>query len=164
MSSGPERRRSLEQALQLALGGVVLLVLLALALGGILAVRNLASDFVTTRLEHDAEALVAMLDPQQQRFTRAVPPIYNQPLSGHYYAVLFDDGSMLRSRSLWDEALNVGRMTAGDMRIAMIEGPQAQQLLMLGLVRGWISRKDADAAADAYWDARVVKVLEEVAA
>ena len=57
MSSGPERRRSLEQALQLALGGVVLLVLLALALGGILAVRNLASDFVTTRLEHDAEAL-----------------------------------------------------------------------------------------------------------
>jgi hypothetical protein len=42
--------------------------------------------------------------------------------------------------------------------------PQAQQLLMLGLMRGWIKRKDADAAADAYWDARVVTVLEEVAA
>jgi hypothetical protein len=42
--------------------------------------------------------------------------------------------------------------------------PQAQQLLMLGLMKGWISRKDADAAADAYWDARVLTVLEEVAA
>ncbi len=42
--------------------------------------------------------------------------------------------------------------------------PRAQQLLMLGLVRGWISRRDADAAADAYWDARVTTVLEQVAA
>jgi hypothetical protein len=40
---------------------------------------------------------------------------------------------------------------------------EAQQLLMAGLMRGWISQKDANAAADAYWDARVRTILKEVA-
>ncbi|MEJ2309855.1 MAG: sensor histidine kinase [Gammaproteobacteria bacterium] len=130
MSSTPERRRSLEHSLQFTLGGLVLLVLIALALAGILAVRDAADDFVTTRLEHDAEALIAMLDPEQKRFTRAVPPIYNQPFSGHYYSVRFDDGSLLRSRSLWDSDLSIGQVPTGNSRIAMDRGPRGQHLLV----------------------------------
>jgi len=41
---------------------------------------------------------------------------------------------------------------------------EAQQLLFAGLLRGWIRQKDADAAADAYWDAQVIRCIEAVEA
>ena len=138
MSSNPEEKQSLERSLQITLGGLVLLAMVALSLAGILAVRNLANDYVSTRLEHDAEALVAMLDPQQKQFLHAVPPIYNQPYSGHYYAIRFDDGTHLRSRSLWDTDLVVQRIDTGESSIGMTDGPQDQQLL----VRTVTYRKD----------------------
>ena len=130
MSSNPEKRHSLERSLQVALGGLVLLAMLALALTGIVAVRDLAKDYVTTRLEHDAEALVAMLEPREKRFLHAVPPIYNQPYSGHYFIIRFDDGSLLRSRSLWDTVFSVEQTDPGENSIDMVDGPQEQQLLM----------------------------------
>ena len=130
MSSNPEKRHSLEHSLQVALGGLVLLAMLALALTGIVAVRDLAKDYVTTRLEHDAEALVAMLEPREKRFLHAVPPIYNQPYSGHYFIIRFDDGSLLRSRSLWDTVFSVEQTDPGENSIDMVDGPQEQQLLM----------------------------------
>lgn len=130
MSSNPEPSRSLERRLQLALGGLTLAALLGLALAGILAVRQAASEFVVTRLEHDAEAIIAMLDVQQKRLTRATSPIYNQPYSGHYYALRFDDGTLLRSRSLWDWELDVGDINVGGVAVATAEGPQGQRLLV----------------------------------
>lgn len=130
MSSNPDKRHSLERSLQIALGGLVLLAMLVLALTGIMAVRDLARDYVTTRLEHDAEALVAMLEPQEKRFLHAVPPIYNQPYSGHYFTIRFHDGTLLRSRSLWDTALAVQQVDTGESSIDMVTGPQAQQLLV----------------------------------
>ena len=130
MSSNPEKRHSLERSLQIALGGLVLLAMLALALTGIVAVRDLAKDYVTTRLEHDAEALVAMLQPQEKRFLHAVPPIYNQPYSGHYFIIRFDDGSLLRSRSLWDTVFSVKQTDPGGNSVRMTHGPQEQQLLV----------------------------------
>ena len=130
MSSNPEKRHSLERSLQIALGGLVLLAMLALAITGVVAVRNLANDYVTTRLEHDAEALVAMLEPGEKRFLHAVPPIYNQPYSGHYYIIRFDDGSLLRSRSLWDTDFSMDLITTGENSVGIANGPQAQQLLI----------------------------------
>jgi methyl-accepting chemotaxis protein len=131
MSSNPEKRQSLERSLQIALGGLVLLAMLALALTGIIAVRDLAQDYVTTRLEHDAEALVAMLEPKEKRFLHAVPPIYNQPYSGHYFIIRFDDGSLLRSRSLWDTVFSVEQVDPGENSVRLVNGPQEQQLLVL---------------------------------
>jgi signal transduction histidine kinase len=130
MSSNPEKRHSLERSLQIALGGLVLLAMLALALTGIVAVRDLAKDYVTTRLEHDAEALVAMLEPREKRFLHAVPPIYNQPYSGHYFIIRFDDGSLLRSRSLWDTVFSVEQTAPGENSVDMTDGPQEQLLLV----------------------------------
>jgi signal transduction histidine kinase len=131
MSSNPEKRQSLERSLQIALGGLVLLAMLALALTGIIAVRDLAQDYVTKRLEHDAEALVAMLEPKEKRFLHAVPPIYNQPYSGHYFIIRFDDGSLLRSRSLWDTVFSVEQVDPGENSVRLVNGPQEQQLLVL---------------------------------
>lgn len=130
MSSRPDKRHSLERLLRIALGGLTLIALLLLTLAGILAVRDAANDFVTTRLEHDAEALVAMLDPQQRGFTRTVPPIYNQPYSGHYFAIRFSDGSLQRSRSLWDRNLPIEEIATGHSTVAITDGPQEQQLLV----------------------------------
>ena len=130
MSSGPEKQHSLERSLQIGLGGLVLLAMLVLALTGIVTVRDLARDYVITRLEHDAEALVAMLEPQEKRFLHAVPPIYNQPYSGHYYIIRFDDGSLLRSRSLWDTDFSVAQIAPGENSVTMTNGPQEQQLLV----------------------------------
>ena len=77
-----------------------------------------------------AEALVAMLEPREKRFLHAVPPIYNQPYSGHYFIIRFDDGSLLRSRSLWDTVFSVEQTDPGENSIDMVDGPQEQQLLM----------------------------------
>ena len=130
MSSNPEKRQSLERSLQIGLGGLVLLAMLALAMTGIVAVRDLAREYVATRLEHDAEALVAMLEPQEKRFLHAVPPIYNQPYSGHYFIIRFSDGSLLRSRSLWDTSFSPGLIDPRKNSVRMTDGPQEQQLLV----------------------------------
>jgi signal transduction histidine kinase len=129
MSSNPEQRQSLERSLQIALGGLILLAMLTLAITGGVAVRKLANDYVATRLEHDAEALIAMLEPGEKRFLHAVPPIYNQPYSGHYYIIRFDDGSLLRSRSLWDTDFSMEQIAPGEESVGMTHGPQGQQLL-----------------------------------
>jgi len=130
MSSNPEQRQSLERSLQIALGGLILLAMLTLAITGGVAVRKLANDYVATRLEHDAEALIAMLEPGEKRFLQAVPPIYNQPYSGHYYIIRFDDGSLLRSRSLWDTDFSMKQIAPGEKSLGMANGPQGQQLLI----------------------------------
>ena len=104
--------------------------MLTLAITGGVAVRKLANDYVATRLEHDAEALIAMLEPGEKRFLQAVPPIYNQPYSGHYYIIRFDDGSLLRSRSLWDTDFSMKQIAPGEKSLGMANGPQGQQLLI----------------------------------
>jgi hypothetical protein len=39
---------------------------------------------------------------------------------------------------------------------------EAQRLMLAALFRGWITQREADEAADAYWDARSKQRLEEV--
>ena len=42
--------------------------------------------------------------------------------------------------------------------------PDAQGLLFAGLMRGFIKQKEADEAADQYWDRRLIRTLEGVEA
>jgi len=87
-----------------------------------------------TRLEHDAEALLAAikLNPDGQILLREsrITPIYNQPLSGHYYLLVFADGSEVRSRSLWDETLETHDVASGEIVTYEEKGPGQQQLLL----------------------------------
>ncbi len=59
-----------------------------------------------------------------------VTPIYQQPLSGHYFEVVLDDGGRLRSRSLWDESLELSPLPVGAVRIEHRPGPAGQVLLV----------------------------------
>ncbi|WJW74307.1 sensor histidine kinase [Thiohalobacter sp. IOR34] len=130
MSSRAERPVSLERTLSWLLGLLLLLVLVVLL--GIAAWigRESAIQFALTRLQHDAEAIIGGLDMSQHRIVRALPPIYQQPLSGHYYLVRFDDGVERLSRSLWNDPriISVQELPAGSHRLA--PGPRNQQLLI----------------------------------
>lgn len=73
-------------------------------------------DQIGGRLAHDAEALLAGLrwSEGEAVLVRPAPgDVYDQPRSGHYFAIALGDGKVLRSRSLWDEKLPVPAMTPG---------------------------------------------------
>jgi signal transduction histidine kinase len=102
--------------------------------GAVAAVRALGEAYVAARLQHDAEALVGAFwvapDGEARLRERRVTPIYQQPLSGHYYVLLLADGREIRSRSLWDEALDDRRVGPGEVRTWHSPGPDGQRLLV----------------------------------
>lgn len=97
------------------------------------AVRTLSEAYLLTRIEHDAEALLGVIgsNPHGQLRMREgrITPIYQQPLSGHYFAVHLADGQQIRSRSLWDEGLDVTPAAVGEVRVTQHAGPAGQWLL-----------------------------------
>lgn len=120
---------SLERSLQWALGLLVVAVLLSLTGAALWIGRQAAEQFIASRLAHDAEALIAGLDPRGAEIGRPLPPVYNQPFSGHYYWVRFDDGRALRSRSLWDHPFQMAPLSSGSTALELHDGPRGQRLL-----------------------------------
>ena len=109
---------------------LVLAVLLAITGAGAWIGREATIRFVASRLEHDAEALIAALDTGQRVLARPLPPVYSQPLSGHYFVVHFDDGTRLRSRSLWDADIDVAALAPGVAEHGFVAGPRGQRLIV----------------------------------
>ncbi|WP_419603572.1 sensor histidine kinase [Thiolapillus sp.] len=130
MSSMADNRGSLENALSWTMGSLLLVVLLMLL--GIAAWigRESAIQFALSRLHHDAEAILSSMDMTQHKVVRSLPPIYTQPLSGHYYMVQFGDGKRLVSRSLWDQQLVTPDKPPAQPRYWLAPGPQGQHLLI----------------------------------
>ena len=116
-------------------GGLTLsLILLLLLQWWVLgtSVRQLTEHYLLTRLQHDAEALLAALDVKADPFaldTGRIDNIYDNPLSGHYYKITVD-GTVFRSRSLWDVDLSQPPISTGENVVAHSEGPSSQQLLL----------------------------------
>lgn len=116
-----ERHRpSLERGLRFRL-----LLVLVLVMGGVLvfvdvAVGRLTRDFVLTRLQHDAESLVAAVDVATNGDWRVddslLPRVYQRAHSGHYYTLAGPD-RVERSRSLWDLTFESGRLAPGATRV-----------------------------------------------
>jgi signal transduction histidine kinase len=125
---------SLERRLLAGIAVSLLLAFAALLWLGSLAVREVTEGYVLTRLQHDSEALLGHLavDPQGrlQLANGGLSPVYQQPLSGHYY-VIADADTQLTSRSLWDEQLPIGALPAGQSHTLRLHGPGDQQLLVL---------------------------------
>lgn len=99
-----------------------------------LAPRFIAQEYVAARLSHDAESLLAglhigtegelTLDPAY------VAPVYHRPFSGHYFVVK-GAGNRIRSRSLWDEDLDVPVPgTPGEFWVSDGWGPRGQPVLL----------------------------------
>jgi len=110
----------------------LLLFLVLLMLLGIAAWigRESAIQFALARLQHDAEAVIGNVDVEGKRLGGSIQPIYRQPFSGHYYLLRFEDGTLLRSRSLWDENLEAARRDTPVPRYWLAPGPGDQKLLV----------------------------------
>ena len=125
---------SLERRFVVGLAVTLLAVFAVLFWGSVTAVRALSEAYVLARLEHDAEALVGAfwVNPRGQARLRdgRITPIYQQPLSGHYFVLTIADGMQIRSRSLWDENLDTPAVAAGEVKAYQGPGPGGQRLLL----------------------------------
>jgi len=121
---------SLSRQLTLSLA-ISLAIFFALqALMVVVEVHMLSKDTVISRMQHDAEDLLAALDTRSPTLAidwSHLPSIYTRPLSGHYFQFRSQNES-LRSRSLWDEVLPVLQ----DGENQELATPDGQQLLLLG--------------------------------
>jgi len=117
--------------LGLLLSLVLMLGLLWLITGA--SVRSLMEEQLASRLTHDGETLLGGLnvtaDGQLVLDAQRIQGIYNQPFSGHYFVVEVE-GRVIRSRSLWDETLQIPRLAVGESGLTHITGPQQQPLLL----------------------------------
>lgn len=124
--------RSIETRLNLGLGLSLILVFIAVGVGVSLSIRLLTEEYVSSRLEHDAESLLTAISFNGDGVHlsgRRVNTIYNRVYSGHYYRVQVD-GRVIRSRSLWDRNLKVPAVAVGQVRRLREAGPQSQLLLV----------------------------------
>jgi signal transduction histidine kinase len=130
MFSRAEHGGSIERSLRWTLGVMIVVVVAGLTAAAALVGRESMESFIASRLEHDAEALIARLDIRARDIGRGLPPVYNQPLSGHYFLVRFEDERELRSRSLWDHPWEIKKLPPGATAVTMADGPQDQRLLV----------------------------------
>ena len=98
------------------------------------SIRDLAEDYVASRLQHDTEALLGALEVSQDGnivFDHSRPDaIYSQPFSGHYFSIRVGH-QMIRSRSLWDQDLEINIIDSGEFISKYSDGPRGQPLLVI---------------------------------
>ncbi|MGH8728494.1 MAG: ATP-binding protein [Burkholderiales bacterium] len=116
--------------LWLFLSLVVVFVLLWLVTA--LAVHEITRNYAASRLERDAETILAALTFAENKTARLdesrLSPDYRHIFSGHYY-IVEAGGETQSSRSLWDFDLALSASTAAARILA--EGPNDQHLLAL---------------------------------
>jgi signal transduction histidine kinase len=126
--------KSLERRFVVSLALMLIVAFAVLLWFSVKAVQSISDSYITTRLEHDAEALLSAIkkNPRGQLHVREgrITPIYQQALSGHYYQIDVAGGLTIRSRSLWDESLQVRHVDAGQVISYRINGPSGKQLLL----------------------------------
>lgn len=118
--------RRLARLLMLSVASLLLVAVLATGIG----MARLTQDFVVTRLRHDRDNLIAFLR-RSHLDQSTLPIIYRQVYSGHYFQIERPDGSMRRSRSLWDTQLTLPTLRPGQDWRGFQRGPKKQYLLIL---------------------------------
>jgi signal transduction histidine kinase len=136
---------SLEQRIRHRLLMVLLVVFGGLAVLLDLAIENLTGDFVQSRLQIDAESLIAALeqtgpDGQWQVDEQHLPGAYQRPRSGYYYQLSYNGADLsgeIRSRSLWDLEVNTRQLDPGVTQTQVMSPIEGQRWLVrqLGFVR-----------------------------
>ncbi|MBF0629019.1 MAG: HAMP domain-containing histidine kinase [Magnetococcales bacterium] len=123
---------SLHRRLAMGLAAVLFLVFLGQWLLMSVALRQLYTDSIVSRLRHDAEVLYGALQFPENASPRLVParvsPIYMQPWSGHYYHIQVGE-THFRSRSLWDLELSLSQPASGEEGVQTLPGPRQEPLL-----------------------------------
>jgi len=134
--------KSLERQLQTSLAIVLLLILLGLVIVANLSTRSLLQEFVTSRLELDAERLLDTLDTSTKypkvRWGR-INPIYSTPNSGHYYAIKLNGSTNDKSNTLFSPSLQNEKLSTpldSELKhnaptiVHDVRGPKGQHLII----------------------------------
>ena len=107
-----------------------LTVLLAILFFGI---HKLTRDYVSSRLIHDADSVVAGLTLEKNGLwilpRERMSTVYNRVRSGHYYAVVVNN-QKIRSRSLFDTDIEVPEIAIGDDHCFTTDGIGREQWLV----------------------------------
>ncbi|MGL4315230.1 MAG: sensor histidine kinase [Pseudomonas sp.] len=122
--------RSIQRRLSLGLGGVLVVVGLALAQGSLWLFDNGLRRFLQDGLKDETESLLIALvrGPQGvQLDEQRIDPAFQRPFSGHYFRIDFA-GQTWRSRSLWDRDLQ--QPAAAGLQAELGDGPSGQHLLL----------------------------------
>ena len=126
--------KSLEKKVVTGLSILLIVAFAVILLFSVFAVKSLSESYVLTRLEHDAEALLAVVwrKPKGRVHLREgrITPIYKQPYSGHYYQIIFSDGFRLTSRSTWDHNFEPHEVPVSRVETYTLPGPNEQILLV----------------------------------
>ncbi len=125
--------KSLHARLGTSLLAALVAVFLAIGLATSLIIRQGVEHYLVTRLDHDAESLLAALsvapDGAMRLRAQRANPIFLRVYSGHYFAIQGPD-SRLHSRSLWQHRLPLPEVRTGQSRTLRVSGPQGAPLLM----------------------------------
>ncbi len=128
--------KSLERQLRTSLAVIMSLILFGLVLVAHLSTRTILEDFVTSRLNHDAERLLDSLEISPESFKlrwRRINPSYNAANSGHYYSIrVHNDGvdeRLLSSHSLQGGVIPTPLSELPSV-LHDITGPQDQHLIV----------------------------------
>jgi len=127
---------SLEQRLHLGLSISLLLLFGLLWFLGQKSMDDLTHEFVGSRIDHDIESLLAALEVSSDTVhlqKGRMPPVYQQPFSGHYFVVAINNTPVIQSRSLWDQSLIIPKLKTGERRLKISEGPTDQKLLQISM-------------------------------
>jgi len=123
---------SLQRQLRRNMLATLLLAMAALLFLVNTGVERLTRDYVTSRLQHDAGSLIASLtrgpDGAWTLDKTRLSTVYDRVRSGHYYYVLAGD-QQFRSRSLWDQPLDIEPHAPGQSRNVLVDGPGTEHWL-----------------------------------
>ena len=110
---------SLKKQLQRNLLITVALSLVALLFVLYIGIAQLTTSYISARLQDDADSIISALSQNTEGIWQLAPErmstVYNRVLSGHYYAVSIDK-HIIRSRSLFDRAVNIKLLEQGQTR------------------------------------------------
>ncbi len=124
--------RSLQARLGVGLVAALFLLLGVQWLAVNAVIRDVTEEFVASRLEHDAETILASLNVQAGKEISLKADgvgVYERPFSGHYFRVTAE-GQVFHSRSLWDQDLIVPSQLPGESIVLRRNGPLDQPLLV----------------------------------
>jgi signal transduction histidine kinase len=118
--------RSLFLALCFTMGALLLIVHLG--------VGQLTHAYIQSRLQHDAESIIAALEknPQDKRWKLNYDRLgraYERAFSGHYF-VIKGENLEIRSRSLWDYPLEVVSLKKGASNSELMPGANEEHWLV----------------------------------
>ncbi|HHL31477.1 MAG TPA: HAMP domain-containing histidine kinase [Oceanospirillales bacterium] len=128
--------RSLRNQLNFSLMGSLMVLVLVLWWIANSYITNINKNMMLGRLQHDAEAILASLELQNNGEIGLkdlqVGHIYQRIFSGHYY-VIKTKRQLIRSHSLWDENLIQAQLETGRSLRQDLRGPNNQPLVQLSM-------------------------------